>query len=185
MTKYEKKIQSNSRVLCAIHYTAALVLSIGLDCRFTLGRCHIDPPHRLAGVSSLLVRFQPRKKEGKSSAKERPTTVDSVGPSTSTYRQLHTIYIVHIQVHFLEEGNISSTMQQRFRCAFDFLWMGKILLYTQVDIHCNADDCEIFQWHGGNHYLFKSNFGQQNRNTKFKSGYFCQITIGNISRPNK
>ena len=93
MTKYKKKIQSNSkRVLCAIHYTAALVLSIGLDCRFTLGRCHIDPPHRLAGVSSLLVRFRPRKKEGKSSAKERPTTVDSVGPSTSTYSYIHIFF---------------------------------------------------------------------------------------------
>ena len=101
MTKYEKKIQSNSRVLCAIHYTAALVLSIGLDCRFTLGRCHIDPPHRLAGVSSLLVRFRPRK-EGKSSAKERPTTVDSVGPSTNSKIQYSTY------IYFLEEGNIST-----------------------------------------------------------------------------
>ena len=47
--------------------------------RFALGRCRIDPPHRLAGVSSLLVRFRPRER----AAKERARYLQQVGPCTT------------------------------------------------------------------------------------------------------
>ena len=109
------------------HYTA--LLSIGLDRRFTLGHCHIDPPHRLAGVSSLLVRFRPRRERAALQKRGQRLSIRSDLVQVHIVTCIYTIYIAYIYTTYIFWRK---AIQQRFLCAFDFLWMGKILSHNYI-----------------------------------------------------